>query len=305
LAERPLPAALEATVALAPRGALGRHRVAGWAPLAPFGAWMALFLGVPIVAVCVAAFEKPGSGGLTLANVRAATSGTYVLGFENSLKLSVIEAVVPAVFGTLLAYAVHTSKRQLLRRVVVTMSGVFSQFGGVPLAFLFIASIGSQTALVTNWLRDIGVHLYGNGITIYNFWGVALVYLYFQVPLMVLVILPAFEGLRSSWREAADNLGAGSWQYWRYVGVPVLMPSVLGSALLLFGFSLSAYATAEALTSGTIALTSVQIGTFLNGNVLAGQQNVGKALALGLVVVIALAMGLYVLLQRRASRWLR
>jgi len=296
---------VEDQVAEASRRGSRRRRAATWAPLAPFGAWMALFMGVPIGAVCVAAFQRSSTGTFTLANVRVALSGTYLLGFENSLKLSLLEATVPAVFGTLIGCAVHTSKHRWLRRVVVTMSGVFSQFGGVPLAFLFIAAIGSQTALVTNWLRDIGVHLYGNGVTIYNFWGVALVYLYFQVPLMVLVILPAFEGLRISWREAAENLGAGPWQFWRYVGVGVLMPSILGSALLLFGFSLSAYATAQALTSGTIALTSVQIGTFLNGNVIAGQQNVGDALALGLVVVIGLCMSLYVLLQRRASRWLR
>ena len=284
--------------------ASGAVAAKAWAPLAPFGAWMALFLGVPLVAVCIGAFEK-GNGAFTLANLRAATSGSYLRGFENSLELSLIEAIVPAIFGMLLAYAVHTSRGTFLRRMVVTTSGVFSQFGGLQLAFLFIAAIGGQTALVSNWLRDIGIHLYGNGITIYTFAGVALVYLYFQVPLMVLVILPAFEGLRASWREAAENLGARSWEYWRYVGIPVLMPSLLGSTLLLFGFSLSAYATAEALTSGTIALTSIQIGSFLNGNVIAGQENVGKALALGLVVIIAATMSVYVFLQRRATRWLR
>lgn len=283
---------------------LGARVVKTWAPLVPFAAWMLLFLGIPTVAVCIGAFEKD-SGGFTLSNLKAATSGTYLLGFENSLKLGAIEAVVPAIFGTFLAYAVHTSRGSLLRRAVVTASGVFANFGGVPLAFLFIAAIGGETALVSNWLRDIGIHLYGNGITIYTFAGVALVYMYFQVPLMVLVTLPAFEGLKSSWHEAAENLGARSWEYWRYVGIPVLMPSILGSALLLFGSSLSAYATAEALTSGTIALTPIQIGTFLNGNVIAGQENVGKALALGLVVIIAVSMSVYVLLQRRASRWLR
>lgn len=288
-----------------PSGTAGARVAKTWAPLAPFGLWMALFLGVPLVAVCVAAFQKSSNGVFTFANIRAATSGTYLQGFENSLKLSLIEAVVPAIFGTFLAYAIFTSRGGFLRRMVVTASGVFSQFGGVPLAFLFIAAVGSNTALVSRWLSAIGIHLFGTTITIYNFWGVVLVYFYFQVPLMVLVILPAFAGLRSSWREAAENLGAGSWQYWRHVGIPVLMPSVLGSALLLFGFSLSAYATAEALTSGTIALTSIQIGTFMNGNVIAGQENVGKALALGLVIIIALTMGLYVLLQRRATRWLR
>jgi putative spermidine/putrescine transport system permease protein len=134
---------------------------------------------------------------------------------------------------------------------------------------------------------------------------VIVVYLYFQIPLMVLVILPALEGLRPAWREAASNMGARTWQYWRFVGGPVLFPSFLGCLLLLFGSALSAYATAEAMTSGTIPLTAIQIGSFLNGNVLAGQQNVGKALGLGLVVIIAVAMGLYTLLQRRAARWLQ
>ena len=132
-----------------------------------------------------------------------------------------------------------------------------------------------------------------------------IVYLYFQIPLMVLVILPALEGLRPAWREAAENLGARTWDYWRHVGGPVLLPSFLGCVLLLFGSALSAYATAQALTSGSIPLTSIQIGSFLNGNVLAGQTNVGKALALLMVLIIAVAMSLYALAQRRAAKWLQ
>jgi putative spermidine/putrescine transport system permease protein len=131
------------------------------------------------------------------------------------------------------------------------------------------------------------------------------VYMYFQIPLMVLVILPALEGLRPAWREAAHNMGARTWQYWRYVGGPVLLPSFLGCVLLLFGAAFSAYATAEAMTGGTIALTPIQIGALLNGNVLAGQQNVGKALGLFMVLIIAVVMIVYTLLQRRAARWLR
>ena len=186
----------------------------------------------------------------------------------------------------------------------MTASGVFANFGGVPLAFMFIATLG-LTGIGTQWLNDLSINLYSHGFTLYSFEGVALVYMYFQIPLMVLVTLPALEGLKSSWREAAENLGAHSWQYWRHVGIPVLMPAILGSTLLVFGFGLSAYATADALTAGTIALTPIQIGSFLNGNVLAGQENVGKALALGLIVISAIAMTLYVVLQRRASRWLR
>jgi putative spermidine/putrescine transport system permease protein len=132
-----------------------------------------------------------------------------------------------------------------------------------------------------------------------------IVYMYFQIPLMVLVILPALEGLRPAWREAAANMGARAWHYWRYVGGPVLMPAFLGCVLLLFGSAFSSYATAEALTSGSIPLTSIEIGTFLNGNVIPGEENVGKALGLGMIVVIAIVMSLYALLQRRAARWLR
>ena len=282
----------------------GARVVKTWAPLLPFAAWMWLFLGIPAIAVAVGAFEKSSGSGFTMANLDTATTGVYLLGFKNSLKLALVTSIIPGVAGTFLAYAIHTSRGTVLRRLVVTASGVLANFGGIPLAFLFIASIGAETALVTNWLRDVGINLYPT-FNLYTFSGVALVYMYFQVPLMVLVTLPAFEGLKQSWHEAAENLGGHSWQYWRYIGIPVLLPSLLGSTLLLFGSALSAYATADALTAGTLALTPLQIGSFLNGNVIAGQQNVGKALALGLVLIVAVVMGLYVLLQRRASRWLR
>ena len=128
--------------------------------------------------------------------------------------------------------------------------------------------------------------------------------MYFQIPLMVLVILPALEGLRPAWREAAHNMGARTWQYWRYVGGPVLFPAFLGCVLLLFGSAFSAYATAEALDN-TIALTPIQIGALENGNVLAGQEHVGYALGLFMVVIIAVVMIGYTILQRRAAKWLR
>ena len=271
----------------------------------PFGVYMALGLGAPLIAVAIGAFQAPNGGGFTLSNVKTATHGVYLHGFSQSIQLSIIAAVLPGIFGLLIAYAIWSAKRgAVLRRVAITASGVFANFGGVPLAFLFIATLGSS-GLVTRWLADIGFDPYQHGFSLYSLSGVIVVYMYFQIPLMVLVILPALEGLRPAWREAAANMGARTWQYWRYVGGPVLMPSFLGCVLLLFGSSLSAYATAEAMTSGTIPLTSIQIGSFLNGNVLPGQENVGKALGLGLVIIIAVAMGVYVILQRRAARWLQ
>jgi putative spermidine/putrescine transport system permease protein len=273
----------------------------------PFLAYIVIFLIVPLVAILAGAFQNPDSGAFTWSNVNIAVHGAYLTGFEQSLELSLIASVIPGACGLLLAYAIFTARGRLaasLRQVVITASGVFANFGGVPLAFLFIASFGSS-ALVTGWLSAIGLNIYNMGFSLYTMSGIALVYMYFQIPLMVLIILPALEGLRPAWREAAENLGAGAWQYWRFVGGPVLLPSFLSCLMLLFGSALAAYATAEALTSGTIALTSIQIGSFLNGNVISGQENVGKALSLGMVVIIGVLMICYVLLQRRSAKWLR
>jgi putative spermidine/putrescine transport system permease protein len=280
-----------------------RHALAAAAGIAPFGLYTMLFLVVPAAAVAVEAFRSP-SGHWTWANISIATHGVYAHGFITSIELSVLTSIIPGILGLVVANAVLTSRGRVLRRIVSTASGVFAQFGGVPLAFLFIATLGT-TGLVTDWLKALGFDPWDHGFDLYKLLGVAIVYTYFQLPLMVLVITPALEGLRPAWREAASGLGARGWQYWRYVGGPVLFPSFLGGVLLLFGGSLSAYATAEALTSGSIPLTPIQIGSFLNGNVIAGQQNVGKALGLGLVVIIAVVMVFYFFLQRRASRWLR
>jgi putative spermidine/putrescine transport system permease protein len=277
------------------------RRVAG---IVPFGVYVTLGLLLPMIAVAVGAFQS-NSGGFTLSNVHAATHGVYLHGFEQTIILSVVTSIVPGILGLLIAYAIFTAKRgTILRQVAVTASGVFANFGGVPLAFLFIATLGSS-GLATQWLTDLGFNPYDHGFSLYTLAGVVIVYMYFQIPLMVLVILPALEGLRPAWREAAQNLGARTWDYWRFVGGPVLLPSFLGCVLLLFGSALSAYATAEALTTGTIPLTAIQIGSFLNGNVIAGQENIGKALGLGMVVIIAVAMVLYVALQRRSAKWLR
>jgi putative spermidine/putrescine transport system permease protein len=277
------------------------RRIAG---IVPFSAYVILGLLLPMVAVAIGTFQD-NSGGFTFSNISAATHGIYLHGFWQSIILSLFTSILPAIFGLLIAYAIFTAKRgNILRQVTITASGVFANFGGVPLAFLFIASLGS-TGLITHWIQNLGLDLYSHGFTLYNLYGVIVVYLYFQIPLMVLIILPALEGLRPAWREAAQNLGARTWDYWRFVAGPVLLPSFMGCVLLLFGSALSAYATAEALTNGTIPLTAIQIGSFLNGNVIAGQENIGKALGLGMVVIIAVAMTIYTLLQRRAAKWLR
>jgi putative spermidine/putrescine transport system permease protein len=205
------------------------------------------------------------------------------------------------VLGLALAVAVLRAERgRLLRRLVLTVSGVLANFGGIPLAFAFIATIGNQ-GVVTALLADtLGL----GGFSLYSMAGLALVYLYFLVPLMVLTITPALEALRPQWREASDNLGASGWQYWRYVGGPVLAPPVIGATMLLFAVAFAAYATARALVGSTIPLVTLQIADALSSNVVVGSENLGKALALGMILLIGLVMAFYAWVQRRTQRWL-
>jgi putative spermidine/putrescine transport system permease protein len=278
-----------------------------WLGIVPFGVYVALGLLAPFVAIAIAAFRNSSTGAFTLSNFNTALHGTYLIGLKTSLLLSIATAIVAGIFGLLVAYAIFTAKRgNVLRQVVITASGVFANFGGVPLAILFIATL-STTGVVTGWITNVtGVDIWDHGFTLYSAYpGVFIVYMYFQIPLMVLVITPALGGLRPSWREAAENMGASSFNYWRTVGIPVLLPSVLGAMLLLFGSGFAAYATADTLTAGTVTLVPIQISSFLNGNVISGQEHVGYALGFGMLIVLSITMILYGLVRRRASRWLR
>ena len=196
------------------RASTSLRRGLKWLGVVPFGVYIALGLIAPFVAIAIASFRNSITGGFTLSNFNTALHGTYLLGLKTSILLSIASAIVPGIFGLLIAYAIFTAKRgNMLRQVVITASGVFANFGGVPLAFLFIATL-STTGIVTGWIKDLfGVNIWDHGFTLYNATGVFFVYMYFQIPLMVLVILPALEGLRPAWREAAQNMGAGSWQY--------------------------------------------------------------------------------------------
>jgi len=264
---------------------------------------VAVFLLYPTLTVVGGSFTTD-DGSFTLGNVTAIFSSPYRESFLRSIELSALTAVIGAVVGAVLAWAVVAGRPDgLLRRFVTAAAGVLAQFGGVTLAFAFLATVGFE-GLVTVVLRDsLGVDIAGTWI--FELPGLALVYSYFQIPLMVLVFLPALDGLRPQWREAAQSLGGSAWTYLRLVAGPLLAPAFLGSMLLLFANAFSAYATAAALVSQGASIVPLQIRALQTGEVVLGQQNVGKALGLGMVVVVAVVLALYALLQRRTSRWLR
>jgi putative spermidine/putrescine transport system permease protein len=265
---------------------------------------VAVFLMLPVGVLAIEAFRSTDPDTFqetwSTGSIVAITSGAYRRAYLGSLQLSLITAVVGALLGLALAVAVLQTRRNLLlRRLVLTASGVLANFGGVPLAFAFLATIGNA-GVITALLSDtIGL----GGFSLYSMTGLALVYLYFLIPLMVLTITPALEALRPQWREAADNLGASSWQYWRYVGGPVLAPPVIGATMLLFASAFAAYATAKALVGSSVPLVTLQIANALSSNVTVGSDNLGKALALGMVALIGVGMAFYAWVQRRTQRW--
>jgi putative spermidine/putrescine transport system permease protein len=290
---------------MAPPGASGRAGLRRVAPLlgtVPFFGYVTVFLLIPTAIVVVGAFRSSG-GGFSLANVSALGTSTVIDAFVQSLVLSAVTAVIGAVFGGLLAYVLATgSPGSLSRKVVTAACSVLAQFGGVMLAFAFIATVGA-TGMVTNLLSSwFGVT--STGAWLYSMSGLMLVYSYFQVPLMVIVFLPAVDGIRPQWREATETLGGSTWVYWRRVAGPLLAPAFLGSLLLLFANAFSAYATAAALITQSNPLVPLQISGAITNEVNVGHADLAKALALGMIVVVAVVMSLYAALQRRTLRWL-
>lgn len=270
--------------------------------LVPFLLYLTIFLLVPTVTVVIGAFQEEGQFSLT--NIEGLFSETALRTLWNSLLLSGSTAVIGAVAGALLCYLVMTAPpTSLFRRVVLSVAGVLAQFGGVTLAFAFIATLGFS-GVVTELFRSAGVDLFGNG-WLFGLPGLVLVYTYFQIPLMVIVFLPALEGLRPQWREAAINLGASTRQYWTQVAIPLLWPAFLGAALLLFANAFAAYATAAALVSQGQPILPLMIRAALTSEVLLGRSGMAFALAFEMIVVVAVVMTAYALLLRRTSRWLQ
>jgi putative spermidine/putrescine transport system permease protein len=276
-----------------------------WLGLVPFFLFAVAFLLLPSLSIFFNSFQD-NNGNFTFKNILDLSEPFIRNAYWNSISISIVTALGGGLFGFFLAYAVTLGGLpKFVRPSITTFSGVASNFAGVPLAFAFISTLG-RAGMVTVFLRDVfKFNIYDAGFNLYSFWGLSLVYMYFQFPLMLLIMTPALDGLKREWREAAENLGANSFHYWRYIAMPILLPSLLGSMILLFGNSFGAYATAYALTSGgAINLVTNVIGAQISGDVL-NNQGLGYALALGMVVIMSLSLIGYSWLQRLTERWIR
>lgn len=278
------------------------RRVGAAAVAIPFFAYAACFLLAPTVIVIRGAFTSP-SGSFTLANFRKLAEANAVSSFAMSLLVSAVSALIGAIVGAFAAYALTIGRRPrgVLRRLTAALSSVLAQFGGVMLAFAFIATIGINgvgTLVIhqlfaytidPNWISSVG--------------GLIVVYCYFQIPLMIIMFLPAVDSMLPQWREACESLGGGTWRYWIRVGGPILAPRFVSAFLLLFANAFSAYATAAALFSQRSIVVPLMIQGAMRNEMDPDQQGFAQVLAFAMIVVAALVMILSHTVETRAGRW--
>jgi putative spermidine/putrescine transport system permease protein len=275
-----------------------------WLGLLPFALFVTLFLILPTMKIVVGAFQTP-DGQFTLGNIQGLNTASIRAAYWISIKISLASAFLGGLVGFAMAAAmVFGGLPGSLRGSLLTFSGVASNFAGVPLAFAFLATLG-PVGLVTVFLRtQLGIDLRLLGFNLLSFWGLTLTYLFFQIPLMILIITPALDGLKREWREAASVLGATGFQYWRMVALPILFPSILGTLALLFANSFGAVATAIALTGSSLSIAPILLFAQIRGDVL-GDPHLGYALAFGMIVITGIANGLYIAMRVRSERWLK
>ncbi len=284
--------------------AMAKHRqeLGTLATTLPFFAYTACFLLAPTVIVIVGAFQDR-SGNFTLANFNKMFEANTIAAFGTSILVSLASSLIGAVVGALASYAlvIGAKPNGLLRRMVSAISSVLAQFGGVMLAFAFIATIG---------INGIGTMLIKTltGYTVNPNWlsslpGLVTIYCYFQIPLMIIIFLPAVDSIRPQWREACESLGGNTFQYWTRVACPILAPRFISAFLLLFASAFSAYATAAALFSQRSILVPLMIQGAMRNELDPNQQGFAQVLAFAMIIVVAIVMLLSHAVEKRAGRW--
>ena len=275
-----------------------------WLGVAPFFIFALLFLILPTAYLILGAFQND-QGEFTLENIAALSQPSIVAAYWISIKVSFASAILGALAGLAIAIAiVRGGLPGWVRSATMTFSGVASNFAGIPLAFAFLATLG-RLGLVTVLLDSLfGLNIYSFGFNILSFWGLTLTYLYFQIPLMVVIIAPAIDGLKREWGEAAATLGATQLQYWRMVVIPVIWPSFLGTIILLFANAFGAIATAYALTGSSLNIVPILLYAQIRGDVL-HNPHLGYALAFGMIFITGVANVVYIWFRMRSERWLK
>ena len=256
---------------------------------------------IPILFLIRGSFIDKTTQSFTLAHYQAMSRTIYVNSFLNSIKISGLTAIIGVVLGALIGYAIYRWPSEGLKNALISLSDVTTNFSGAPLAFSFIIILGLNGVITQFLFKYFDYELYP-GFSIYSFSGLVLAYVYFQLPLMVLIIIPAFAGIKKEWQESAESLGANTFQFWRHIGIPVLAPSLLAGLTLLFANAYGAYATAYTLVESQLSLVTLQIGYMIGGEV-RHDPGVGMAMAVLSLIIMGLSIAIYQIATSRVRRW--
>lgn len=281
--------------------ARARANLGAGVALAPFVVFIILFEAIPVVVLILGSIgwlDHP-----TLKYLTAVfTQPAYRQSVTNTLVVSAISSVIGAIAGTAIGYGLTATRHGRIRSGLIALANVTANSGGITLAFAFITVIGITGGL-TVALKIVGVDLY-SFFSLYSMWGLVVVYVYFQVPLMIVLTLPAFAALRLEWREASISLGGNAVDFWRRVGVPILTPAIIAGFVLLFASAMGAFATALALMGGQANVMTTQVTVLREGEVIFNPSQ-ADAVAVALLVFVAVAVVAYHVIEGRTLRWLK
>lgn len=255
--------------------------------LIPFMLLILMFFVLPLVNMFLSSFTD--SEGFTLNQYKTALFNSYILqGFKNSITLSAVSALVALVVSLFAVYAMMRFTDPVKERILV-MINLTSNFSGIPLAFAFIVLLGNSglfTLLFEKWNIDALA-----SFSLYSWGGLLLIYIYFQLPLSLMLLYPIYYGIQQQWKDAAALLGANTVQFWMKIGIPVMLPGIVGTFSVLFANAMGAYASAYALTGSDYNLAAIRIGTLLSGDIFA-QPELASAIAvlLGATMISAMVL---------------
>ncbi len=263
--------------------------------MVPLLALAALFILLPILSMIKQSFTMPETGVFTLENYKAIfTDSVYRVATGNSLYLSLISTVIGLILSFLIAYSVNELGQKGQGRILSKLNMV-SNFVGLPLYFAFVVILGN-TGIFVLALKAIGFEL-ATVFKLYSMEGLMLIFIYFQIPLGSLMLVPAFQAIRPAWKEAAELMEASPLQFWTRVGIPVMLPSLLDTFALLFANAITAYATVLLLVTTSIPLLPVKITTMFTGE-MTPQREMGSTLAIWMIVIMLAVIGICNLLKK-------
>lgn len=270
--------------------------------LIPFLFLIVMYELLPLIMLVVDSLKSEQSKDIlfTLENYQKIFSTlSYRKAIANSLKITSISTAFGIVIAFLGARAAYNSRGKF-RNVYLTVLNMTSNFAGVPLAFAYMIILGN--AGVVKQIAD----MYGIGFLqdfdLYSSTGLTMIYVYFQIPLSTLLLIPAFNGIRKEWGEANMLLGGTSARFWQKVGIPVLLPSLFSTLSVLFANALSAYATAYALLMNNFSLLPINISASFVGDI-KSKPKLGAALSVVMMIIMSIVILVNNYITKKTTKW--